>query len=88
MQEDIIQNEEWLDESIIEIKGSETLYKIICFLMGRRKKKLTYKELFVLIYGLNRKKYGEKKSKELAMLRILQIYKDLHDNKLPNGEEI
>jgi hypothetical protein len=46
---------------------------------------MSYKEMYLFIYGLNRSTLGEEKAKEMAMLRIIQIYKDLHNNKLPNG---
>ena len=41
-----------------------------------------------MLYGINRKKLGETKSKEKAMLRIIQIYKDLHNNNLPKGVKL
>lgn len=78
---------EWFDEKIERIKDDKFLYKFICFFLGGPKKRLSYKELFVLIYGLNRRKLGEEKSKKLAMNRILKIYKDLHNNNLPKEVE-
>lgn len=77
--------DEWLNETITEVKDSNWLYKFICFFLGKRKKKMSYKEMYLFIYGLNRSTLGEEKAKEMAMLRIIQIYKDLHNNKLPNG---
>jgi len=76
---------EWLYETITEIKGSNWLYKLLCFIMGRRKKKMTYNEYFLLLYGLNRRKLGEQKAKEMSLNRILTIYKELHNNQLPKG---
>ena len=47
---------EWFNEKIERMPYNNWIYKIICFLMGKRKTKLTYKDLFLLLYGLNRKK--------------------------------
>lgn len=73
----------WLKEAIDTIPGSEKLYKFVCFMLGKWKRKMSYQEYFLLLYGLNRRKLGERKSKEMALARILQIYKELHDNNLP-----
>lgn len=78
---------EWLNETVEKVDKCNWLYKFICFCLGKRKKKLTYQELFLFLYGLNRKKLGERKAKELSMKRIIEIYKYLHDNKLPKGME-
>ena len=78
-------SEEWLDEQIPYLKDGNWLYKFVGFCMGRRKKKLSYKEMYLLLYGLNRGKLGNGKAKEKAMNRILVIYKSHHNNKLPKG---
>ena len=78
-------DEEWMDEPIPYLKDGNWLYRFVCFCMGRRKKKLTYKEMYLLLYGLNRGKLGNGKAKEKAMSRILAIYKSHHDNNLPKG---
>jgi hypothetical protein len=77
---------EWLKESIPSLKSGNWLYKIVCFLMGKYKKKLTYEEMYLLIYGINRnKKFEEIEAKKLSMLKVIEIYKYHHNNKLPKG---
>ena len=77
---------EWFNEPIDKLKSGNWLYRFVCFFLF--KKKLTYKEMYLMLYGINRKKLGETKSKEKAMLRIIQIYKDLHNNNLPKGVKL
>jgi hypothetical protein len=75
---------EWMEEPIECLERGNWLYRFVCFFLGKRKKKLTYQEMYMLLYGLNKGKLGEKESKKAAMNRILEIYKWSH-NKLPNG---
>lgn len=80
---------EWMEERIPFLVKSNWLYQIICFFMGKRKKKLSYKDMYILLYGLNRNNIkNEKEAKELSMLKVLEIYKSLHNNKLPNEVKI
>lgn len=75
----------WFDEKIDKIKGDRFLYKLICFLIGGPKYRMSYKEMYLLLYGLNRKSLGEKEAKKKSMNRILEIYKTLHNNNLPKN---
>lgn len=79
---------EWFDEKIEYIDGDRFLYKIVCFFLGGFKKRLTYKELYILLYHLNKHKLGEEKSKKKSMQRILKIYSHFHNNEIPNVEKI
>lgn len=74
---------DWFNEKIERVNGSNWLYRFMCFCLCR--KRLTYKQLFLILYGLNKRRFGEKTAKYLALARILEIYKSLHDNKLPDG---
>jgi hypothetical protein len=56
--------------------------------MGRRKKKLTYKEYMMLSYGLNRKKLGEDESMNKAINKVLELYKYHHNGSLPEMAEL
>lgn len=57
--------------------------------MGKRKEKLTYEEMYLILYGLNRSRATEEKdAKEMAMLKVLEIYQYLHNNKLPKGVKV
>lgn len=76
-------NLEWMNEPIPNIEKGNWMYSIICFLMGRRKKKLTYREYMMLLYELNRKKLGENESNKRAIIRSLDIYKYHHNGNLP-----
>lgn len=76
---------DWFDEKIEYIKDDRFLYRIICFFMGGPKYKMSYKNLYLLLYGLNKNTLGEVQAKKKAMNRILKIYKDLNNNKLPDN---
>lgn len=76
-------NLDWMNETIPYLENGNWLYKIICFLLFRRKKKLSYKEYMMLLYGLNRKALGEGRSKERAIIKALDVYKGLHGGEMP-----
>lgn len=78
----------WIDEQLPSLTRGNWLYNVVCFLMGRRKKKLTYKEYMMLLYGLNRDALGEKKSKDRAINKVLELYKHHHNGNLPEMAEI
>ena len=78
---------EWFNEKIEYIKGDRFLYKLICFFLGGPKYRMTYKELYLLLYGLNKKSLGEDIAKKKSMNKILEIYKNVN-NKLPKDLEI
>lgn len=80
-------NIDWLNEKIDRIENDKFLYKFICFLLGGPKHRLTYKEVYLILYNLNKKSLGEEKAKKKSIAKILQIYKNLHNNELPNGIE-
>ena len=78
---------EWFDEKIDKINDDKYLYKIVCFLLGGPKYRLSYKNLYLILYGINKGKLGEEKAKKKAMERVIQIYKSHHNNKTPNINE-
>jgi hypothetical protein len=49
---------------------------------------MSYKELYLFLYGLNKSALGEELAKKKSMTRVLKIYKDLHNNELPNNVNI
>ena len=73
----------WMKEEINFFPGPDWIYRVACFMLG--KKKLTYQQMFLVIYGMNRH-LGEKKAKEYALQRIIGIY-EMNNNKLPEGIE-
>ena len=74
---------EWMKEKVPSVPHSNWLYKLCCFLLFKRKAKLNYYELFMILYGINKKGLGIDEAKRFAMAQILKIYK-FHNNKLPN----
>ena len=79
---------EWFEEKIEYIEGDKFLYKLVCFCLKGPKKRLSYKELYLLLYGLNRRKLGEENAKKKAMERIIEIYKSHHENNEPNINDL
>lgn len=79
---------EWFDEKIEYIKGDRFLYKLVCFCLKGPKKRLSYKELYLLLYGLNKHKIGHKNAKIKAVERIIEIYKSHHENNEPNIDNL
>ena len=77
---------EWLNETVESVEHSNWLYKFCCFFLGRRKKKLTYSELFMVLYGLNKNGLGPEEAKKFAMEKLVEIYK-WNNNKEPDIEE-
>ena len=72
----------WTRETVENVPTKRWFYKVICFIMG--KKKLTYQDMFLIFYGLHKNKLGEKESKEIATQRIISLY-EYNNNKLPEG---
>lgn len=63
---------EWMEEPIKKVPSNQLLYNFVCFCLGRRKKKISYKELYILythIYGDN------ENDKKKALDILLEIYK-------------
>lgn len=74
----------WTKDEIEKVSTKQWLYRVICFML--RKKRLTYQEMFLVLYGIFFKKFGEKKSKELAVERLIAIY-EFNNGVLPEGIE-
>lgn len=79
---------EWFDEKIEYIEGDRFLYKLICFFLGGPKKRLSYKELYIILYNINKGKLGIETAKKKSMNKILKIYAYFHDNNIPKCEDI
>ena len=74
----------WTKDEIEKVPTKQWLYRVICFML--RKQRLTSQERSLLLYGLFFKKFGEKKSKELAVERLIAIY-EFNNGVLPEGIE-
>lgn len=70
----------WLNEKIEKLEKNNGLYKFACFVIGR---KLSYKEMYMVLEKINRKNLGER-SKVFAMNQIIKIYK-FQNGKAPEG---
>lgn len=76
----------WLSEKVESVEHANWLYKFFCLITFRRKKKLTYGELFMVYYGLNEKHLGIEKAEKFAMAQIIKAYK-WNNKKEPDIEE-
>ena len=65
----------WMEERIEQLPLNNKIYKFMCLLTFRVKKKFTYKEMYLLLSRLNQKTLGEENAKEFAFNRILETYK-------------
>lgn len=64
-------NKFWMNETMEKLPGHEKLYKFICFITGRRKKKFTYKDWYIVLRILNQ---DEEEGQRFAMYQVLNIY--------------
>ena len=64
----------WADEPLKKIPKNNFMYFLFCLITFRPKKKMTYKEMFLVISEVNRKTLGKKKADELAFQRIIDFY--------------
>jgi hypothetical protein len=80
-------NISWMEETVETVPTNKTLYKLLCFFLGKRKKKLTYKDLYIIYtHVYNFKKNDIVKVKEKAIDNIIEIYK-INNGKYPDGIE-
>lgn len=74
----------WLDEPIEELPGGKGWYRLFCFILCKRK--MTYANMYILTYALNKKKYkdNETKLKEKILTDLALVYY-YNNNRLPDG---
>lgn len=75
---------DWMNEHVDRLPKYNWMYKLGCFIVGKAKKKMTYKEIYMIIKNLNTSKDNEAVAKAYAFSQCLVIYKFLN-NKLPEG---
>lgn len=73
-------NLQWLNEKVTKIDRHNFFYNFVCFFLFRFRRKLTYKELYLIYYGIHRNKIGEKNAKKKSLQTILKIYKENNGN--------
>lgn len=65
----------WMDEIVIDVPTNKRLFNFIKFIVGRRKKGLTYKDVYIMythIYDFKENEFSDVKKK--AMENIINIY--------------
>lgn len=75
-----------MDETLEEMPEGQGIYRFFCFLLLKRR--MTYANMYVFTYALNKKKYkdNEEVLKEKILKDLAAIY--LYNNKkLPDGFE-
>lgn len=75
------ENIKWMDEKINSLPKNNGIYKFVCLFLG--KKKLSYKEMYLLLFNINKSKMDETKCKEIVMNELINIYY-FNNKKLPN----
>ena len=73
----------WMDEIVPSLERGNWLYKLICFFLGKRRSKMSYKEIYALIYELNKNNLGEEEAKKVAIIRVVELYKHNHNGEQP-----
>jgi len=73
----------WMDEKIDHIKGQKFFYFMTRLVTFTLRKKLSYKEMFLIYYSMYMAKFGDSESKRLALKRVTEIYKENNNGKEP-----
>ena len=66
---------DWMDEKVERTIEGNWLYKFLCFITFRGKKKMTYKELYLVLRTINEKKMGQEQADRLSFKKVIEIYK-------------
>lgn len=62
----------WTNDKLEKVPYKNWLYKLFCYLTFR--KRMTYKEMYLILYEINRETDGEEKAKKRAFERITEFY--------------
>lgn len=65
---------EWTNEHLKRLPKNNFIYFLFCLLTFRPVKKMTYKEMYLIMTEINRKTLGEERAKKLAFHRIIYFY--------------
>ena len=65
---------EWTDERLPKLPKNNLMYFLFCLFTFRARRKMTYKEMYLLMSEINRKTLGQEESKKLAFRRIMDFY--------------
>lgn len=72
---------EWTNEHLKRLPRNNFLYSLFCLFTFRLRRKMTYKEMYLIIAEVNRKRLGEEKAKKLAFKRIMDFYEFNNGNR-------
>lgn len=75
---------EWLKEKIPYLPNGNWLYKLMCFILFRIRRKFTYGDYYVFLVAFHTNRLGEKKAREKALHTIMSLYAHFHNNEYPN----
>ncbi len=64
----------WADEPLRRLPRNNLMYFLFCLLTFRPRKRMTYKEMYLIISEVNRKSLGKEKADRLAFKRIMDFY--------------
>lgn len=71
-------NIKWMEEKINSMPKNNGIYKFVCTLLC--KSKLSYKEMYLLLFSLNKKNLSENNLKRDIMKELINIYNYNHKN--------
>lgn len=79
-------NVSWMDEPIERVPGNQGRYRLLCFLLLKRR--MTYSNMYVFTYALHKRKFKDNELflKEKILKDLAKIYY-FNNNKLPEGFE-
>lgn len=64
----------WADEPLKKLPKNNFMYFLFCLLTFRPRRKMTYKEMYLVIAEVNRKILGKEAADKLAFQRIMDFY--------------
>ena len=72
---------QWTNEKLERLPKNNFMYFLFCLLTFRLRKKLSYKEMYLIIAEVNRKTLGDEEAKKLAFKRIIDFYEYNNGNR-------
>jgi hypothetical protein len=77
----------WMDEPVEKLPTGQGFYRLMCLL--RFKRRLTYSDLYVFTYALNKNKFKDKENElKIRIIKELAAIYLYNNKKLPEGFEL
>lgn len=76
-----------MEERMERMPTKNWVYRLICFFLFRPKKKLCFRDFYVITQKVYEKRLGDGFSKKFALCKTLAIYK-YQNGKIPDGIKI